>query len=157
MIEFISQPWPWYVAGPLIALVMFSLLYFGNNFGVSANLATVCSMAGAGKVADFFKFEWSQRIWNLIFVVGAMIGGYVAHKYLTAVPGIELAPPTVAALNDLGVENPGAEFLPSTIFSWSSFLSLKGLIILVGGGFLVGFGARYAGRVYLRSCHKRYQ
>ena len=145
MIELISQPWPWYVAGPLIALVMFLLLYFGNNFGVSANLATVCSMAGAGKMADFFKFDWTKRLWNLVFVVGALIGGFIASTYLTLDPGIELAQSTLGALKELGVENPGAEFLPSTIFSWSSLFSIKGLIILVGGGFLVGFGARYAG------------
>ena len=145
MIEFISQPWPWYVAGPMIALVMFLLLYFGNNFGVSANLTTVCSIAGAGKVADFFSFDWTKRLWNLVFVLGAVIGGYVASEYLTAEPGIDLAQPTVAALNELGVSQPGAEFIPSSIFSWSNLFTLKGMIILVGGGFLVGFGARYAG------------
>ena len=145
MIEFISQPWPWYVAGPLIAVVMFSLLYFGNSFGVSANLATMCSMAGAGKVANFFNFDWKKRTWNLVFIVGATLGGFLATKYLTAEPGVILAEPTISALNDMGIENPGAEYVPSVIFSWSTLFSLKGLIILVGGGFLVGFGARYAG------------
>jgi len=145
MIEFISQPWPWYVAGPLISLVMFTLLYFGNSFGVSSNLATMCSIAGAGKVADFFDFDWSKRIWNLVFIVGATIGGFLAHKYLMLHPGIELSEATIGALNKLGIENPGAEFVPSAIFSWDTLFSLRGLIILVGGGFLVGFGARYAG------------
>lgn len=145
MIEFISQPWPWYVAGPLISLVMFSLLYFGNSFGVSSNLATMCSIAGAGKVADFFDFDWSKRVWNLVFIIGATIGGFLAHKYLMVNPGIELSEGTIGALNDLGIENPGAEYVPSAIFSWESLFSLQGLIILVGGGFLVGFGARYAG------------
>ncbi len=145
MIEFISQPWPWYVAGPLIALVMFMLLYFGNNFGVSANLATMCSIAGAGKAADFFKFDWTKRIWNLVFVVGAVIGGFIASEFLTTDSGVELAAATITALNELGVAQPGAEFLPSSIFSWSTLFSLKGLVIMVGGGFLVGFGARYAG------------
>ncbi len=145
MIEFISQPWPWYVAGPLISLVMFMLLYFGNNFGVSANLATMCSIAGAGKVAEFFNFDWSKRIWNLVFIVGGLIGGFVAHRYLTIEPGIELTEATIVALNELGIDNPGAEYVPSSIFSWQTLFSLKGLIILVGGGFLVGFGARYAG------------
>jgi len=145
MIEFVSQPWPWYVGGPLIVLTMFGLLYFGKNFGVSSNLATMCSMAGAGKVADFFNFDWSERIWNLVFMVGALIGGFIAQQYLTIDPGIQLAEPTLIALNELGIDNPGAEYVPSAIFSWQTLFSLKGLIILVGGGFLVGFGTRYAG------------
>jgi uncharacterized membrane protein YedE/YeeE len=145
MIEFISQPWPWYVAGPLIALVMFSLLYFGNNFGVSSNLATMCSIAGAGKVSSFFKFDYAARMWNLVFVLGAALGGFIAHIYLTPEPGVQLSDATIVALNELGVANPGEQYLPADIFSWSTLFSLKGLVILVGGGFLVGFGARYAG------------
>lgn len=145
MIEFISQPWPWYVAGPLIALVMFSLLYFGKSFGISGNLATVCSMAGAGRVAEFFRFDWKKRIWNLVFILGTMIGGFIASTYLSTTPGVDLSAPTVSALNELGIENPGAEFVPGSIFNWAALFSIKGLVILVGGGFLVGFGARYAG------------
>jgi len=145
MIDYISQPWPWYVGGPLISLVMFGLLYFGKNFGISSNLATMCSMAGAGKVTDFFNFDWSEGIWNLVFMLGALIGGFIAQQYLTIDPGIQLAGTTLIALNELGIDNPGAEYVPSTIFSWHNLFSLKGLIILVGGGFLVGFGTRYAG------------
>ena len=145
MIEFISQPWPWYVAGPLISLVMFSLLYFGNSFGVSSNLATMCSIAGAGKVADFFRFDWTKRIWNLVFILGTAVGGFIAGTYLSGEPGVDLAPHTISALQELGIDNAGEEYVPSAIFSWQHLLTLKGLIILVGGGFLVGFGARYAG------------
>jgi len=145
MIEFISQPWPWYVAGPLIALVMFTLLYFGKSFGISSNLATMCSMAGAGKTVEFFRFDWTKRLWNLVFLIGALIGGFIASNYLTLYPGVDLAAPTVRALHELGIEDPGAEFVPGSIFSWSTLFTMKGLIILVGGGFLVGFGARYAG------------
>ncbi len=145
MIDLISQPWPWYVAGPLIALVMFTLLYFGNSFGVSSNLATMCAIAGAGKYASFFRFDWSNRLWNLVFIAGALIGGFIASQYLTTQPGIALAASTVASLEELGVTNPGAQYVPEDIFNWSTLFSLKGLIIMVGGGFLVGFGARYAG------------
>jgi uncharacterized membrane protein YedE/YeeE len=126
-------------------MVMFLLLYFGNSFGVSGNLTTMCSIAGAGKKVEFFSFDWSKRVWNLVFVIGATIGGFIASHYLTLDPGVELTDPTVSALHDLGIENPGEEFVPGSIFNWSSLFTLKGLIILVGGGFLVGFGARYAG------------
>lgn len=145
MIEFISQPWPWYVAGPMISLVMFALLYFGGNFGVSSNLRTICAMGGAGKISGFFDFNWRKQQWNLVFVLGAVIGGYLASEFLTVDQGIRLAPSTVADLQSLGLPDPGSEFLPATIFSWQALLSVKGFIILVIGGFLVGFGARYAG------------
>ena len=83
MIEFISQPWPWFVAGPLISLVMFMLLFFGKNFGLSANLRTLCTIGGAGKFNDFFDFNWKDQIWNLLFVAGAVTGGYIATEFLS--------------------------------------------------------------------------
>jgi len=61
--EIIFEPWPWYVAGPLIALIMFLLLLVGKEFGISSNLRTLCTICGADKKADFFKFDWrTQRL-----------------------------------------------------------------------------------------------
>jgi uncharacterized membrane protein YedE/YeeE len=145
MLEFISQPWPWYVAGPLIALTMFLLLFFGKNFGISATLRTTCAIAGAGKVSDFFKFDWKSQVWNLVFVAGMIIGGFIASTWLMQPEPIPLAEDTVTQLQQLGISNPGQDYLPEEIFSWESLFSLRGFILLVVGGFLVGFGARYAG------------
>ncbi len=145
MIEFISQPWPWYVAGPLIALTMFLLLYFGKNFGVSANLRTICTMAGGEKVSDFFKFDWKGQRWNLIFVLGGVLGGYIASTFLMDAQSIQLSAATVASLEELGFKNVGEQFLPAEIFSMETMTSLPGLGVLLLGGFFVGFGARYAG------------
>ena len=92
MIEFISQPWPWYVAGPLIALVMFLLLYFGRTFGVSSNLRTVCTMIGGGNLSDFFKIDIKSNIWNLVFLIGSVCGGFIAANYLTESEQIILNP-----------------------------------------------------------------
>lgn len=139
------QPWPWYVAGPIIALVMFLLLFFGKNFGMSSNLRTMCTIAGGGKVSDFFRFDWRGQRWNLTFVVGAVIGGVIAAKFLTPDPTIDLNPETVKALKGLGIQDPGAQYLPPELFGSEAVFSLKGLLILLGGGFMVGFGARYAG------------
>ncbi|MEZ4886846.1 MAG: YeeE/YedE thiosulfate transporter family protein [Chitinophagales bacterium] len=143
--EIITQPWEWYVAGPLIALVMLLLLYFGKDFGMSANLRTMCSAAGGDRLADFFKFDWKAQRWNLMFVVGAIVGGFIAAHYLTLSETVLLNPQTIADLKELGFENPGSQYLPSEIFGSESVFSLKGLLILLGGGFMVGFGARYAG------------
>lgn len=145
MIEFISQPWPWFVAGPLITFVMFMLLYFGKNFGLSANLRTMCTIGGAGKFSDFFDFNWKDQIWNLLFVAGAITGGYIATHFLSNENPIQLSAATISDLHALGINNAGEGYLPESIFSFEALFTLRGFIMLVGGGFLVGFGTRYAG------------
>ncbi len=145
VIEIISQPWPWYVAGPLIAAVMFALLLLGKTFGVSSTLRSTCAAIGAGKTSDFFRFDWKSQTWNLAFVAGAMVGGFVVTQWLPNPEPIQLAEATIVRLQSLGITDPGAAYLPASVFRWESLLTLKGFIILVGGGFLVGFGTRYAG------------
>lgn len=143
--ELILQPWPWYVSGPLIALTMFALLLAGKKFGMSSNLRTMCSIAGAGKFADFFKFDWRADSWNLFVVVGAIIGGFLASQFL-AEPNyaIALNQEVVSQLESLGFQDAGTSYLPQELFGANAF-NLKTLLILLGGGFLIGFGARYAG------------
>lgn len=143
--EYIFQPWPWFITGPLIAIIMFVLIYFGKTFGMSSNLRTFCSIAGAGKKSDFFDFNWRDHKWNLVVVLGAIIGGFIAHFWLSNPINIDLNPVTVEELSKLGFENAGKTLLPNELFSWDAVLSLKGLSILIIGGFLVGFGTRYAG------------
>ena len=145
IIETLSQPWPWYVAGPLLALVMFLLLYFGNSFGVSSNFRTACAIAGAGKKHSFFDFDWKSQSWNLVFLGGTVVGGIIASTYLMPDPGVGISAVTKAELSGFGLENPGSRFIPESIFSGEGLMSLKGLVMIVGGGFLVGFGSRYAG------------
>ena len=145
LISFISQPWPWYVAGPMIALVMFVLLYFGGNFGVSNNFRTICAMSGAGNSCDFFQFNWKSQIWNLVFVAGAIIGGFIAHEFLMPDTVVHISDATKADLAQFGMDDAGQNFIPTDIFSWDSLLTLRGFIMIVIGGFLVGFGTRYAG------------
>ncbi len=143
--EYILNPWPWYVSGPLIAIVMFMLLYFGKTFGMSSNLRTLCAIGGAGKVANFFKFDWKAQRWNLTVVAGAIIGGFIAEHFLSNNTPVAVSAQTVSDLQELGFNNIGAYLLPDELFGIQSPLSLKSLIILVVGGFLVGFGTRYAG------------
>lgn len=143
--EFIYEPWPWYVAGPLIAVIMVTLILFGKKFGMSSNLRTFCSIAGAGKVADFFKFDWKQNTWNLVVVGGAVLGGFIANQYLTIDHSIDLNPKTVESLKALGVNDAGENFAPQSIFGIEALATVKGWIFLVLGGILVGFGTRYAG------------
>ncbi|MCO6494042.1 MAG: YeeE/YedE family protein [Phaeodactylibacter sp.] len=145
--EFISQPWPWWVAGPMIALIMFILLFFGKEFGISANLRIMCAADGAGEFSDFFKFDWQSQGWNLMVALGAMFGGYIAsHYFLGSSDVAHVSAATVESLKELGFnyEQGNVPLVPE-FYSWESLFTLRGLIIIVGGGFLVGFGARYAG------------
>jgi len=144
-IEIIQQPWPWYVAGVIIALVMFALLYFGNDLGLSANFRNMCSMIGGGKSCELFDFDWRTQIWNLVFLGGTVVGGFIAHEFLMPDTTIAISEATVSDLRELGFTNPGEGIVPDEMFSWQTLLSLKGIIIFVVGGFLVGFGTRYAG------------
>ena len=142
--ESILNPWPWYISGPLITFVMALLLYFGKTFGMSSNLKTMCTIAGAGKFSDFFKFNWKEQSWNLVVVLGAIIGGFIATQYLSNDSITDLNPITVTELESMGFQNSGATLVPDEIFSLESLGTGKGLIILIVGGLLVGFGTRYA-------------
>lgn len=143
--QYILQPWPWYISGPLIAIVMFLLLYFGKTFGMSSNLRTMCAIGGAGKYSEFFKFDWKSQRWNLIVVLGTIVGGFIAYFFLSNPTDINLSGETIKDLNALGFKDAGNSLLPPELFAWNNVFTLKGMSILLIGGFLVGFGTRYAG------------
>lgn len=139
------NPWPWYVSGPLIALVMYLLIYFGKTFGMSSNLRTFCAIGGAGKRTEFFNFDWRAQRWNLVVVAGAILGGFIAHQFLSAPIAIDLNPQTVEDLSNLGFTDAGDDLLPPELYSFEALSQPKVLTILIIGGLLVGFGTRYAG------------
>ena len=142
--EYVLNPWPWYITGPLIALVMALLLYFGKTFGMSSNLRTMCAIGGGGKFSDFFKFNWKEQVWNLIVVLGAIIGGFIATQYLSNDAITNLNPETISELQQMGFKGAGETLVPNEIFDLEA-LNSKSLILLIIGGLLVGFGTRYAG------------
>ena len=143
--DLLLQPWPWYVSGPMIALIMFLLLMVGKNFGMSSNLRTLCTICGADRQSDFFQFNWKEHKWNLTVVLGAIIGGFIASHFLSPEPAVAINPDTVTHLQGLGFESAGTAYLPSELFSMDALTNLKSMAVLAVGGFLVGFGARYAG------------
>jgi len=143
--QYILNPWPWYVSGPLIALVMALLLYFGKTFGMSSNLRTFCTIGGAGRFSDFFKFNWKAQSWNLIVVFGAILGGFIATHFLSNDSVSDLNPITITELQKMGFEKPGSTLVPNEMYSLEAITSIEGLLLLIIGGLLVGFGTRYAG------------
>lgn len=146
--DFIAQPWPWYVAGPLLAFIMFILLYFGHEFGISENFRLMCAADGADELNEFFKIDWTKGEWNLLVALGAVFGGYMASHYFIGDAGnvAHVSNATLSALNELGIDTgKGTVPLVPDFISWSALLNWKGWLMIAGGGFLVGFGARYAG------------
>ena len=143
--SWIYEPWPWYTSGAMIALVMFLLLMIDKTFGMSSNLRTLCTICGADKTADFFRFDWKAQRWNLVVVLGVIIGGFIASFFLTDDPSVSINPKTVQRLNELGFQSAGEAYLPTELFDLSAMYNIKSILILAIGGILVGFGARYAG------------
>ncbi len=144
MREILTSPWPWYVAGPLIGLLVPALLVLGNRqFGFASNLRHLCAALLPGDVA-FFKYDWKNTgLWNLVFLAGTVVGGFIGGKLLAA-PEVPIAASTRDALTTLGIHDLSG-LVPRELFSWSGLASLRGLILVVVGGFLVGFGTAYAG------------
>ena len=125
MREWLSQPLPWYVAGPLIGLFVPLLLLLGNKpLGSTSSLRAIC--AGIlPRRSGFFDYDWKRSgAWNIALVLGVLSGAYVATRLLG---------------------HDTSALTPAALFSWSALLTMRGAIALVIGGFLVGFGASYAG------------
>lgn len=144
MLELIQQPWHWSIAGILIGLTVPTLLLLGNkHFGISANLRHLCAACLPANIS-FFKYDWKKEIWNLFFAAGILIGGFIAAYFLQNPEPIQIAAATQAKLEAQGIHSFDG-LVPTDLFSFQSLLTLKGFIIIVLGGFLVGFGTRYAG------------
>ncbi len=144
MLELIKQPWPWYTSGLAISFIMVILIFFGKSFGFSSNLRTMCSMLGAGKWVSFFNFDWKAQRWNLLFLVGSVIGGFISANWLQSDVPLNLSQATIDDLQKLNIPFDG-NIVPSALFNWDFLATGKGLLIFLGGGFLIGFGTRYAG------------
>jgi uncharacterized membrane protein YedE/YeeE len=141
MLEFIKQPWPWFIAGPLIGLTVPLLFILGNkSFGISSTLSHICASCIPVKIS-FFNYDWKKEKWNLLFAGGIVIGAFLASYFH------EFGPISATTISELKEQNV-KEFtglVPSDLFNWSSLLSLRGFMFMIVGGFLVGFGTRYAG------------
>ncbi len=142
--NFLTQPWPWYFSGILIGLMVPALLIIGNKaFGVSSTLRHICAACIPGR-AKFFDYDWKKESWNLMFVFGIALGGLIGGYFLQNPEPIQLSESAVNSMSAMGVKNYSG-FVPSDIFNFQSLLSLKGFLLMVVGGFFVGFGTRYAG------------
>jgi len=137
------HPLPWYIAGPLIGLIVPALLLTGNKaFGISSNFRHICAAVAPCGI-DFFRYDWKRLgLWNLVFLGGVFTGAALAAYF--APPTIQISARTVDALRAIGVRD-FTGLAPHDVFAWSALLTLRGFACIVVGGFLVGFGTAYAG------------
>lgn len=144
MLDIIKESWPWYIAGSLIGLTVPALLILGNkSFGISSSLRHICAACIPANVS-FFKYDWKKESWNLFFVLGIFFGGMIA-AHLLMIPGeITVNPNLKAELATYGITD-YSNLVPTQLMNFESLLTLRGFILMVVGGFLVGFGTRYAG------------
>jgi uncharacterized membrane protein YedE/YeeE len=139
-----TSPLPWYIAGPLIGLMVPILLIIGNkSFGISSSLRHICASCFPANI-PFFKYEWKKEIWNLFFVAGIILGGFIAAKYMSNPNPIEVSEGMKQTFAQYGITD-FSGLVPNQIFNWNELLTFKGLSMMILGGFLVGFGTRYAG------------
>jgi uncharacterized protein len=144
MIEILSAPWPWYISGPIIGLMVPALLFLGNkSFGISASLRHICAVCIPVRV-KYFQYDWKKELWNITLAIGIIIGGILGGVTFGNPDPVQLSEKTVADLSALGISNYSG-LSPVEIFSFQSLTTLKGFIFIVVGGFFVGFGTRYCG------------
>lgn len=144
MLTVITRPWPWYIAGPLIGLMVPTLLFLGNKtFGISSSLRHICAACIPADI-PFFTYDWKKQTWNLVFVAGIVIGGFIAVTVLNDKQPVQINSSLAKELAGYGITDYRSQ-VPRELFNFQQLFSLKGLLLIVGGGFLVGFGTRYAG------------
>jgi uncharacterized membrane protein YedE/YeeE len=142
IVDFIRQPWPWWISGPLIGLTVPLLLVLGNKpFGVSSSMKHICAACFPANIS-FFKYDWKQESWNLFFVAGILAGSAIAW-FLLSDHQIAINPKLVSELNSYGISD-YHQLVPKEDVNWNDLLTIKGVLMTVVGGFFVGFGTRYA-------------
>ena len=142
MIEIIKQPWPWYISGPLIGLMVPALLLLGNKiFGMSSSLRHICAACFPANIS-FFKYDWKKEAWNLFFAAGILVGAFIAWNWLSDYHQLSFNAKLVKELNGYGISD-YSSVVPVDVFNWHSLLTIRGIIFIAVGGFLIGFGTRY--------------
>jgi uncharacterized protein len=146
MMNLLLEPWPWYIAGPLIGLMVpLLLLIGGKSFGVSANLRHMCAAIVPSGI-PLFEYDWRREgAWNLLFALGILVGGFLAAAALLPDGyAVAISDATRRDLRALGLQDLSGH-VPQEMMGWQALASARGWLALGLGGFLVGFGSRWAG------------
>jgi uncharacterized membrane protein YedE/YeeE len=141
--DFLYKPWPWYLAGAIIGLTVPLLLMMDNKrLGISSSLRHICAACVPASI-PLFKYDWKKEIWNLYFAGGVLLGGFIGGVVFANPDPVAISESTQAYIQTFGVsKQPG--LMPVEIFNWNELFTSRGFILMIVGGFLVGFGTRYA-------------
>lgn len=142
--ELLYKPWPWYIAGPIIGLSVPALLWVGNKkLGISSTLRQICAASYPAKIS-FLNYDWKKDSWNLYFAAGILIGGFLGGYVFANPEPVAVSAESVSMFQNWGLDT-SRYLLPPEVFQWDTLFTVKGFVMIVVGGFLVGFGTRYAG------------
>lgn len=142
--DFLYRPWPWYVAGTVIGLTVPTLLLLGNKrLGISSTLRQICAACYPAKI-PFFNYDWKGQSWNLFFAAGILLGGFVGGYVFANPATVDVTNATRELFQSWGITDLDG-MMPVQLFSFENLVTLKGFLLVIVGGFLVGFGTRYAG------------
>ncbi len=142
MIQLFKQHWPWWISGPLIGLMVPFLLLLGNKvFGLSSSLRHICAACFPANI-PFFKYNWKKESWNLFFAAGILVGAFITWNWLADYHQMNISPKLMSELNGYGISDYG-QVVPEEVINWNSLITVKGILMIVVGGFLIGFGTRY--------------
>lgn len=144
MFEILIKPWPWYVSGPLIGLMVPLLYIIGNKaFGISTNFRHICAICFSSS-ASYFSYDWKKEgTWQLLFVAGIILGAFLASSVFENASLVAISTETKLAVAKMGILNQTG-LIPPEVFNWSQVFTFRGFVMMIIGGFLVGFGTRYA-------------
>lgn len=122
-----TTPLPWFIAGPLIGFIVPLLLVLREKqFGVSSTYRYIGGVVFP-KIPYFNYYKDADK-WQLQFAIGLVLAGLLVRDIQQWwKPWLDVAQSEVAV-----------EQLRVSVYGWSN-----GWVFLLGG-FLVGFGSRYA-------------
>ena len=144
IISYISQPWPWYIAGPLIGLIIIVLQWMDNKpLAASSSYRHICAAVLPASL-PFLNYNVKAESWNLLFAAGIIIGGVLAGSILSHHANIDISHATRLQLQSIGIHDTSG-FAPAQLFSFAALKTIPGVIVILFGGLLIGFGSRYAG------------
>jgi len=145
MVEWLIQPWPWYVSGPLLGLMVPILLLSSNkHFGVSSSFRHVCAAAFPKLKVSYLRYDWKNESWSLVMVAGMIAGAALAVVFLDGNRMPAVSAGALERFRSWGLTE-FSQLQPPEIFSLALLERPRNLAMLLGGGFLIGFGTRYGG------------
>lgn len=141
MFDWLYAPWPWYVAGPLIGLMVPLMLVIGQrSFGISSNFRHLCAMNPAETMKpEYFRYNWRTSNWSLAYGIGVVLGGFLAAVVFADPNPPQLSQDAHSMFAGWGLA-PATGLLPPELFD----LTPRNLGFLLLAGMVIGFGTRYA-------------